>query len=94
MKQRDQWWDGVREAPLSILNPGESRRVPLLRTPVSTVSHITSYGVDDTATVFAAAGYILDDSGPVPEVVLRDGYLWPTDLRAAKAIKIELVGAR
>jgi uncharacterized phiE125 gp8 family phage protein len=88
---RTPWWSGTKEGPVSMLYPYEDRRIPLLRSPVQAAVPpvITTYDLDDTATVFSASKYIVDDSIEVPEIVLRDGEVWPAPLRAAKAVKID-----
>lgn len=86
-----QWWDGTREGPVSMLNPPDARRLSLFRAPVVSLTSIKTYAPDDTEATFDAASYILDDSQEIPQVVLRDGYTWPVNLRVAKAIKIEFV---
>lgn len=85
------WWDGVREGPVSMLDGADTRRISLLRTPVASVTSLSTFDLDNTETTMDADEYILDDSGEIPELVLRDGYTWPVDLRAAKAIKIVFV---
>ena len=82
------WWDGTRQGALSMLNGPDAQRIPLMRGPNAAVTSISTFDRDDTETVYAASNYIVDDSQLKPEVVLRDGAVWPGNLRIAKAVKI------
>lgn len=83
------WWDGVREGPASLLYPEVSREVLIPKAPLQSVTSITTFAPDDTDTEFAASNYFVDSKSTKGRVVLKDGVIWPTNLREANAIKIE-----
>jgi len=59
--------------------------------PVSSVTSITSYAVDDTSSVVASSVYRLDTSSVPARIVLRDGQSWPSSLRSQNALSIVFV---
>lgn len=81
------WWSGVREMPISELY-SYSDRISLPFPPAVSVTSITTFDESNGASVFASAGYRLDTDG---NVILNDGYLWPTDLRDYDAVRIVYV---
>lgn len=86
---RADWWDGVREEPIS--HSLRARRwLELPKVPLASVTSITTYADDSaqTATVFAATNYIVDETREPGRVVLNTNATWPVDLRSAKAIKV------
>jgi len=84
----DPWWNGTRDGSLSMFSGGEERKIVLPRKPVVSVTSISTFGLDDTESTYAASNYIVDDTKQNPEIVLRDAAVWPSDLRAAKAVKV------
>jgi len=56
--------------------------------PASAVGIVSTYAEDDTETTFSSDSYITDLIGNPPRLILRDGYSWPTSLRAANALTV------
>lgn len=83
------WWDGVREEPVSLSSGSGSGRV--LELPFSKLSSLTSlstFNDSGTETTFSNSSYIVDTVSEPPRVVLARGSVWPSDLRMANAIKL------
>lgn len=85
-----QWWDGVRDGHYrTILGGGDEVVIP--RPPLISVTHFKSYNDDDTADTFDLNGLIVDTTSQPGRIILKNGYVWPTNLRAGKAIEIEFI---
>lgn len=84
----DAWWDGVRDGAISSLLPSPAHIV-LPRSPIASVTSITTYSASGAATVMNAAAYQLNPTDH--SVNLRSGYAWPTDLRASAGIEVAYV---
>lgn len=82
------WWDGVVDAHINTLNEG-ARDIVLPRPKLQSVTHLKTYGDDNTATTFT--GYIVDAASESGRIVLKNSETWPTNLRAGNAIEIEFV---
>ena len=84
----DEWWDGVRDGARveTVVN-----HLDLPVYPIQSVAAVNSYGTDNAATVFASTNYFLDSVTQPGRLVLNQGSNWPTGLRAANALSIELV---
>lgn len=67
-----------------------SPRIPLLYSPVQSVTSITYYDVDDTGTLWASTNYELNNVADCEaDIVLRNSASWPTTtLRNRNGIKI------
>lgn len=59
--------------------------------PVSAVTSITSFAVDDTSSVVATSVYRVDTSSVPARIVLKDGQSWPSSLRPQTALSIVFV---
>lgn len=90
-RHRSDWWNGIKQGPVSWITPGASNYLELLRSPVSSITSIKTYDTDDSESTFAATNYRLDDSTYQARVVLVQGAVWPVNLRTSKAIKITYV---
>lgn len=73
----DDWWDGMREAPITTLG-AVPRVFPLARYPVTAVGKVAFLDEADAETVAAAATYYVSTSARPPTVALRSGQVWPT----------------
>ena len=80
------WWDGIRDAPLSVL-AGEGDVLKLHYPPLLSVTHIKTYDDADVSTTFDAANYFVDLPGN--RIVLRSGISPPLGTRTANAIEVE-----
>lgn len=86
-----QWWDGVRELPVTALD-GEGRWIDLPRFPLQSVTSVSFFADDDTETVADAATYYVDTQQRPGRVVLRFGQTWPTvALRPANGVQVLFV---
>ena len=57
-----------------------ARAIPMPRLPMASISSITSYDDDDSASTMSSSDYLVDTAGG--RVILNDDADWPTDLRA------------
>lgn len=84
---REDWWDGVRELPVS-----EVRKEPdfiiLPRGPIQSIEGFTTYNIDDTGTAFT--DFNVDIASDSARVYLKNGKFWPTNLRDRNAIEISV----
>jgi len=62
-------------------------RVP--RPKLVSVTHIKSYSLTNVASTVAPATYFADVHSTPGRIVLNDGQIWPTDLRAIDSLEIE-----
>jgi uncharacterized phiE125 gp8 family phage protein len=60
--------------------PGDKIELP--RGPVQSVTSVTSYTTADAAAVMSAADYRVDTTTDPGRIALKDGAVWPSDLRA------------
>jgi len=66
--------------------------IALPRSPVSSITSITYYDYEDTATVISSDNYQLDVSASPARVGLTYGYTWPSvTLRSIDSVKIRYV---
>lgn len=93
VKKSDEWWDGVRELPISNLKGVDSIEIP--KAPLSSVTHIKTYDDADSATTFSTDNYYVSvysgDFAEKGKITLRDGESWPTFERNADGIEIQFV---
>ncbi len=80
------WWDGVREGAIAALT-GSSGPIRLPRPPILSITSLTTYTPDDTASVLDPTAYRLDSASGA--IVLKDGRSWPTGLREQGGIEID-----
>ena len=71
--------------------PANGAPLYLPRTPVSSVTSITSYNVSHVSAVLASAAYHLVTNSVPARVCLNDGYGWPTDLRDEGGLVVRFV---
>lgn len=86
------WFDGVRELPISELY-GATRDITVPLPPLQSVTSITTYDDSDAATVLAASAYFVDTAAKRQQgrIVLRRGSVWPSALRVANAVGVVYV---
>lgn len=85
-----QWWDGTREAPITMLS---IREVELLKPPLASVSSVVTYDDSDSPTTVSATTYFVDnaDQNQRGRVILRRGQTWPVVMRVANGMEITYV---
>lgn len=88
-EERGEWFDGVREMPLSELYK-EKRFIDLPFGPLQSVTKFSTFAQDNTETEFVASGnFYADTISPFGRIALLDGAIWPTGiLRPMNGIKI------
>ncbi len=81
--------EGVYDLPISALYCGLPESIPLPKGPVSSITSVTTYGLDNTSSTYSSANYRVDSSGE--RLVLNYGATWPSNLRAHSACEIQYV---
>jgi len=81
----NQWWDGVQQGAIGQLSQ-VADTIILPYPPIVSVTSITSYSSADASSVLDTSNYFLDASGS--RICLKQGGLWPVDLRSKKAMEI------
>ena len=85
------WWDGVRDGAIDHLLVGRSF-VELPRYPLASISSVTTYSEDSTATAVVVADVFDVDTQQVPgRLALRSGQVWPSATRSVNAVEIVYV---
>ena len=84
----DPLFEGVRTGPY--LNYYKNFIV-LPKSPVISVTAVSTFNDEDTETTFASTRYFLDNVREPARIVLRQGETFPTALRVANAIKVVYV---
>lgn len=79
----DEWWDGLREGPISLLSNGV---VEIRKAPFRTVTKVETIAEDGTATEFAASNYYATVESGFGRLVLRQGAAWPVIAAPTRAI--------
>jgi len=82
------WWDGVRQLPISELHRS-SEKIELPSPPLVSVTSIVTYDTGNTASTFGSGNYTVDTANS--RVLLNFGQVWPVDLRNLAAIEITYV---
>lgn len=80
-----QWWDGVREGSMSALY-GTDTIIRLPFPPTVSVTSLTTYGLDNSASVFSSSNYRVDTTGA--RIYLNDNAQWPVNLRNYNAVEV------
>jgi uncharacterized phiE125 gp8 family phage protein len=70
--------------------PAGTEPLPLLMRPVQSVTSVTTYGLDDAASVMSASEYFLDGSDE-PRICLAANRTWPSALRTYRACVVRFV---
>ena len=80
-------WEGVREAPETILG-GAARYIEIPKPPLISVTSIKIYDDDDAGTEFDASNYFVDTATEPGRVALRTGQSWPTPTRTINGVEV------
>lgn len=78
--------EGVYDLPVSAIYGGLPTVVELPRPPVSSVTSVVTYDLDNSPGTFAPANYTLNADGN--RLVLAFGATWPSNLRPVAACEI------
>lgn len=88
-QQKNDWWDGVRDLPISELW-NQAKEIKLSLGPVVQVNAINTFADDGIAQLFDSSNYVVDTSGKQGRIALKIGATWPTTiLRKINGIEIE-----
>lgn len=82
------WWDGVRDGSISM---GQQGYVELPIGELQSVTSVTTYDDDNSATVFASSNYFLDTNATPGQLILNTGITWPVFTRTRNGIEIVYV---
>jgi hypothetical protein len=82
-----QWWDGVRQGPISMINGGKASEVYLPRYPLQSVTSITVEG----SPVVVADLFTVDTQRFPGRIVLKQSATLPTYTETANAISIAYI---
>lgn len=84
------WWDGVQDGSQSWFH---RRVIELPYLPLQEVVDVYYYPEDDTQTVYDSNNYRVDsvDHDLEGRVVLKDGSVWPTNLRNMNSLEVEYI---
>lgn len=83
------WWDGVKDGPISMVSNSSLDSIDLPFGPLVSVGSVKTYDEDDTAYEFASSNYTLDTKGPFGRVCLKSGAVWPTTvLRPVNGVEV------
>jgi hypothetical protein len=85
----EQWWDGVREGPVTGLDSVSFIGLP--RPPLISVTSVQYFDNTDTATVWASSNYFVDTVREPGRLALRLGATWPVPSRLTNGIVITYV---
>lgn len=88
--QSRDWWDGVKEGPISTLM-SRKRSIEIWKTPLQSVEFFKTFDRTDTEFIFPDFNFIVDNVNWPGRIVVRHNETWPTtDLRSANAIQIRM----
>jgi len=79
------WWDGVREGAMNQEHP---RFIELPKSPLISITSIKSFDEADVESTFGTANYYVDVASRPGRVALRDGSVWPTNVRSVNGLVI------
>jgi uncharacterized phiE125 gp8 family phage protein len=87
------WWSGVRQLPISILNKTSDIELPL--PPLQSITHIKTYDNDNVSTIFDSDNYYVSTYdgyfATKGRITIKDGVSWPDFTRNADGIEIQFV---
>ena len=83
-------WEGVREAPETILG-GQARYIEIPKSPLASITSIKTYDDDNAASTFASSNYFVDVATEPGRVALRSGQSWPTPTRVINGVEVIFV---
>ena len=80
------WWDGVRDG--SVMTRELVRELELPLPPLVSVQSVKTVGTNDVETTFASTNYYVDTYSEPGKIVLKQGSVWPTDMRHVNAVLV------
>lgn len=85
----EEWWDGVRDGPVSGLE--RTTFVSLPRPPLVNVTSVQYFDNTDTPTTWPSSNYFVDTVRQPGRLALRLGAVWPVPSRLTNGIVITYV---
>ena len=85
----EEWWDGMREGPISALDRVNYIAFP--HPPLVSVTSVQYFDDSDTATTWPATNYFVDTVRQPGRLALRLGATWPIPTRSANGIVITYI---
>ena len=82
------WWDGVREGSI-VMDQQNYLELPIA--PLQSVTSVTTFDDDNSATVFDSNSYFLDTISQPGQLILNTGTVWPVFTRTRRGIEIVYV---
>lgn len=90
-KEKNEWWDGVKEIAISELY-SQVPYMDLLIGPIKNFVGLKTYPDSGVAEVFDSSNYVVDNSNAFGRIALKMGNVWPTTiLRKVNGIELEYV---
>lgn len=84
------WWDGVREAPISVLDGAGGAFVEIRKAPFLAITTVQTLDEDDAATTWTSSDYYVDKRHGFGRLIKRQGSVWPSIVgRDFGAIRID-----
>lgn len=85
---QDEWWDGVREAPISVL---ASAMVELMKRPLVSVEAVRAWDDADTSILVSPSVYYVDTTDQLQpgRLIVRRGQAWPVVMRVANGFQVD-----
>lgn len=82
-----EWWDGVREGAIT---SGEmQRQIELPLPPLVSVEAVTTTNAAGSTSSFSSDNYYVDVYSEPGKIILKQGKLWPSDLRYHDCITVD-----
>lgn len=81
--------EGSYDLPVMALYGGIPKEVELPKGPIQSITSVTTYALDNSASTYSPANYFLDTAGN--RLVLNFGCIWPPNLRPRAAVEINYV---
>lgn len=81
----DEWWDGVREAPITVLEAGQ---IELHRAPFLALTSVKTFDESNAETVWASSNYYTSSRHGYGRLIKRRGSVWPIPDRDVAGIEI------
>lgn len=87
--ERDAWWDGVMEGPISAMHGALPKTIPLPKGPVQSITSVVTYDLNNSSATYSGSNYRVDASGD--RLILNYGATWPSSIRPQAGCEITYV---
>lgn len=86
--RQDNYWEGWREGPESILFTS-ARSLEMPKAPLQSVVHIKTYDDSDAASTYGVTNYFVDTASEPGRIVLRASAAAPNPTRVANGLEVQ-----